>query len=115
MKIVIPGGTGQAGKILCRAFASTNDEVVVLSRNTRAECSCRCVKWDGESVGDWVFPKPSLECRIHARPAARLGYNDWCSVLTLDAGSRRVLYEDRDRIDSEEPACCAFATASTRV
>jgi uncharacterized protein YbjT (DUF2867 family) len=32
MKIVIPGGTGQVGRILCRAFASAGDEVVVLSR-----------------------------------------------------------------------------------
>ena len=32
MKIVIPGGTGQVGKILCRAFTSAGDEVVVLSR-----------------------------------------------------------------------------------
>ena len=32
MKILIPGGTGQVGRILCRAFASGDDEVVVLSR-----------------------------------------------------------------------------------
>ena len=32
MKIVIPGGTGQVGRILCRAFAPAGDEVVVLTR-----------------------------------------------------------------------------------
>src|SRR6476646_3957736 len=54
MKIVIPGGTGQVGRILCRAFASAGDEVVVLSRKPNPGCSCRCVQWDGESVGDWA-------------------------------------------------------------
>src|SRR5882762_3256079 len=54
MKIVIPGGTGQVGRILCRAFASAGDEVVVLSRKANPERSCRCVQWDGESVGDWA-------------------------------------------------------------
>jgi len=54
MKIVIPGGTGQVGRMLCRAFSSAGDEVVVLSRKTNAGCSCRCVEWDGESVGDWA-------------------------------------------------------------
>src|SRR5437763_14337573 len=29
MKMVIPGGTGQVGRILCRAFTSAGDEVVV--------------------------------------------------------------------------------------
>jgi hypothetical protein len=31
-EIVIPGGTGQVGRILCRAFSSAGDEVVALSR-----------------------------------------------------------------------------------
>jgi uncharacterized protein len=54
MKIVIPGGTGQVGRILCRAFASVGDDVVVLTRKANPGCSCRCVQWDGESVGDWA-------------------------------------------------------------
>jgi uncharacterized protein (TIGR01777 family) len=54
MKIVIPGGTGQVGKILCRAFVSTGHEVVILSRQARPDCSCRFVQWDGKSVEDWM-------------------------------------------------------------
>jgi uncharacterized protein YbjT (DUF2867 family) len=34
MKMVIPRGTGQVGRILCRAFAPAGEEVVVLSRKT---------------------------------------------------------------------------------
>jgi NAD dependent epimerase/dehydratase family enzyme len=54
MKIVIAGGTGQVGRILCRAFSAASDEVVVLSRKANPKCSCRCVQWDGESMGDWA-------------------------------------------------------------
>jgi uncharacterized protein len=54
MKVVIPGGTGQVGRILCRAFSSAGDEVVVLTRKATLGCSYRCVQWDGESVGDWA-------------------------------------------------------------
>lgn len=54
MKIVIPGGTGQIGGILCRSFASAGHDVVVLSRNPDANCECRCVQWDGKTVCSWT-------------------------------------------------------------
>lgn len=52
MKIVIPGGSGQVGTVLARAFVANGHEVVVLSR--RPEHSAwRTVAWDGETIGDW--------------------------------------------------------------
>lgn len=53
MKIVIPGGSGQVGTILARAFHNRGDEAVVLSRRP-ADVPWRQVRWDGESLGDWV-------------------------------------------------------------
>jgi uncharacterized protein (TIGR01777 family) len=53
MKIVIPGGSGQVGTVLARAFHKGGHEVVVLSR-TPAGASWRTVAWDGETLGDWV-------------------------------------------------------------
>ena len=50
MKIVVPGGSGQVGTLLSRAFAAEGHEVVVLSRDPRAGE----VRWDGETVGDWA-------------------------------------------------------------
>ncbi len=47
MKIVIPGGSGQIGKMLRRAFAE--HEVVVLSRRGQG-----ISYWDGETLGDWA-------------------------------------------------------------
>ena len=55
MKIVIPGGTGQVGGILRRAYVAQGHEVVVLSRQaTSLEPGVRHVLWDGRTVGDWA-------------------------------------------------------------
>ncbi|HUE40344.1 MAG TPA: TIGR01777 family oxidoreductase [Chthoniobacterales bacterium] len=54
MKIVIAGGTGQIGAILCRAFSAAGDEVIVLTRNAGAHSACRCVFWDGKTLCRWT-------------------------------------------------------------
>lgn len=55
MKIVIPGGTGQVGGILRRAFAEDGHEVVVLSRRPeQLEAGVRHAIWDGRSLGAWA-------------------------------------------------------------
>src|SRR5262245_45842343 len=48
MKIVIPGGTGQVGGILRRAFGARGDEVVVLGRRGTGDA-----EWDGRTPGPW--------------------------------------------------------------
>lgn len=53
MKIVIPGGTGQVGSILARAFHDSGHDISVLSRKP-ASAPWRVVQWDGETLGDWV-------------------------------------------------------------
>ncbi|PRY18042.1 epimerase [Kineococcus rhizosphaerae] len=55
MKIVIPGGTGQVGGVLRRAFLARGDEVVVLSRHPGPlEPGVRHVGWDGRTLGAWA-------------------------------------------------------------
>lgn len=53
MKIVIPGGTGQVGTLLARAFVADGHDVVVLSRKPR-KVPWRIVAWDGETITDWA-------------------------------------------------------------
>ena len=53
MKIVIAGGTGQVGTVLCRAFASSGDDVVLLSRNPNS-ASHHATRWDGRTLGAWT-------------------------------------------------------------
>jgi uncharacterized protein len=53
MKIVIPGGSGQVGTILARAFHDEGHDVAVLSRRPVAR-PWRVVAWDGVTVGPWL-------------------------------------------------------------
>ena len=53
MRIVIPGGTGQVGTILARAFHARGDEVIVLSRSSQS-APWRVVTWDAETLGVWT-------------------------------------------------------------
>jgi len=52
VKIVIPGGSGQVGTILARAFHAAGDEAIVLSRHPLAR-RWRVVPWDGVTPGPW--------------------------------------------------------------
>jgi uncharacterized protein (TIGR01777 family) len=52
MKVVIPGGSGQVGTILARAFHGEGHDVVVLSRRPDAR-PWRVVAWDGATQGHW--------------------------------------------------------------
>jgi uncharacterized protein (TIGR01777 family) len=54
MKIVIPGGSGQVGTILARAFHQSGHEVIVLSRKP-VSSPWRTVHWDAETLGGWAI------------------------------------------------------------
>ena len=53
MKIVIPGGSGQVGTLLARAFHEQRHDVVVLSRSP-TPAPWRTAHWDAETLGDWA-------------------------------------------------------------
>ncbi|MGO8673515.1 MAG: TIGR01777 family oxidoreductase [Capsulimonadaceae bacterium] len=53
MKIVMPGGTGNIGALLIKAFADEGHTVVVLSRSPSG-AACRIVVWDGMTLDDWM-------------------------------------------------------------
>jgi uncharacterized protein (TIGR01777 family) len=53
MKIVIPGGSGQVGTVLARAFHADGHEVVVFGRKKK-DTPWRFLEWDAKSFGDWI-------------------------------------------------------------
>ena len=76
MKIVLPGGSGQVGTVLARAFQRDGHEPVVLSRGRDADKPWRTVEWDAATLGDWVdelegadavinLAGRSVDCRYH--------------------------------------------------
>jgi uncharacterized protein len=86
MKIVIPGGSGQVGTVLARAFHKGGHEVVVLSRRPSTE-KWRTVAWDGETLGDWTAEFESADAIINlAGQSVNCRYSDH---------NRRVIKDSR--------------------
>ena len=52
MRIVIPGGSGQVGTVLARAFHGDGHHVIVLSRRPDVR-PWRVIAWDGATLGNW--------------------------------------------------------------
>lgn len=76
MKIIIPGGSGQVGTILARAFHQDGHEVIILSRKLY-QAPWRVIQWDAQTLGDWTtefedadviinLAGRSVNCRYHA-------------------------------------------------
>jgi len=76
MVIVIPGGSGQVGRILARHFHSGGHSVAVLTRKPQP-APWRTIHWDGTTPGPWIdlldaadvcinLAGRSVDCRYHA-------------------------------------------------
>lgn len=86
MRIVIPGGTGQVGTVLARAFHEQGDEVVVLSRSPQI-APWRVVKWNAETLGEWAAELEAADVVINlAGRSVNCRYN---------AGNRKLITESR--------------------
>jgi uncharacterized protein len=53
LRIVIPGGSGQVGRVLARHFQGRGDQVIVLTRSPHAQ-QWQTVHWDGQTPGLWT-------------------------------------------------------------
>jgi uncharacterized protein (TIGR01777 family) len=65
MKIVIPGGSGQVGNLLARAFHKDGHEVVELSRQPSATRPWRVAKWDARTLGAWAAELEAADAVIN--------------------------------------------------
>jgi uncharacterized protein len=86
MKVVIPGGSGQVGKILAGAFHRSGHEVVILSRRP-AKAAWRVVEWDGQALGDWTTEIEGADVVINLA-----GHSVNCRYT---AENRRLIKESR--------------------
>jgi uncharacterized protein len=53
LRIVIPGGSGQVGRVLARYFSQRGHQVVVLTRGPHT-AEWQTVHWDGQTPGIWT-------------------------------------------------------------
>jgi len=86
MKIVIPGGSGQVGTILARAFHRDGHDVVVLTRRV-TPARWRSVQWNPRQSGDWAAEIDGADVVINlAGRSVNCRYN---------AANRREILESR--------------------
>ncbi len=86
MTILIPGGSGQVGRILARHFHTAGHEVTVLSRHPE-ETPWRTVFWTGRDLEDWVHELEGASVVINLA-----GRSVNCRYT---AGNRRDILESR--------------------
>jgi uncharacterized protein len=101
MRIVIPGGSGQVGTVLARAFTASGHEVVVLSRRPTL-APWKIVAWDGRTAGPWVSELEGSDVVINLA-----GRSVNCRYT---AANRREILESR--IDSTRVVGDAIAQCS---
>jgi uncharacterized protein len=106
MKVVMPGGTGQAGNILAKAFHSAGHEVVILSRKT-VPAPWRVTPWDAEALGDWKKEIDGADVVINLA-----GKNVNCRYT---AENRRLIMESRVRSTRAIGEAIALAANPPRV
>jgi uncharacterized protein len=100
MKYVIPGGTGQIGSLLARAFVADGHDVVILGRHP-APTPGRFVSWDGVTLGDWAAEIDGADVVVNLA-----GRNVNCRY---SARRRREIFDSR--IDSTRVVGRAIAQA----
>jgi uncharacterized protein len=101
MKVIIPGGSGQVGTILARAFHQAGHEVVILSRMP-TKAVWRVMEWDARTLGDWTTVIEGADVVINLA-----GHNVNCRY---NAQNRRLIKESR--VESARVLGDAIARAS---
>lgn len=106
MKIVIPGGSGQVGTLLARAFVADGHDVIVLSRK-RHVAPCRVLIWDAETLGDWISAIDAADVVINLA-----GRNVNCRY---NAANRKAILDSRVKSTRIIGAAIAKAKSPPRV
>jgi uncharacterized protein len=95
MKIVIPGGTGQVGTVLARAFQKDGHDVVILSRKP-VDLPWRVVAWDAQSLDSWAKELNGADVVINlAGRSVNCRYNDENrrAIMNSRINSTRIIGE----------------------
>lgn len=96
MHIVIPGGSGQVGTLLARAFVRDGHRVTILSRTPSTAPDWQTVLWDGKSLGPWSSVVDGSDVVINlAGRTVNCRYNDENRAQMMDSrvDSTRVVGE----------------------
>lgn len=115
MKIIIPGGSGQIGQVLARAFLKDGHEVVILARGASGTKVGRVVEWDGRTAGRWTRELEGADVVINlAGYSVDCRYNEANRKRIMDSrvDSTRILGETIPRA-TNPPAVWLNASTAT--
>jgi uncharacterized protein (TIGR01777 family) len=114
MRVVIPGGTGQVGTILARAFHADAHEVVVLSRNPQ-KSPWEVVAWDARTLGNWKDRLSGADVVINlAGRSVNCRYNtgNRAEIMESRTASTRVIGEAIAHVTSPPKVWLQASTAT---
>ena len=114
LRIVLPGGSGQVGRMLARNFQECGHHVTVLTRGPYT-APWQTVHWDGEQPGPWVetlegadvcinLAGRSVNCRYHPE-------NRW-KIYASRIGTTRLLNRVIARLDQPPRVWLNASTAT---
>jgi uncharacterized protein (TIGR01777 family) len=93
LRIVIPGGSGQVGRILTRHFHERGDLVTVLARHP-VPSPWNTLAWDGETLGPWITALDSADLVINLAGRSvdcRYTPRNRCDILESRVRSTRII------------------------
>lgn len=114
MKIVIPGGSGQVGTILARAFQADGHQVTILSRKVYS-APWRVVAWDAVTLGDWTREIENADVVINlAGRIVNCRYNEKNRREIIDSrvDSTRIVGEAIKQASNPPPLWLQMSTAT---
>jgi uncharacterized protein (TIGR01777 family) len=102
-KIILAGGSGFLGRVLCGHFQQSGHEIVVLTRTPKASTNgVREIRWNARAIGDWIRELEGAAAVINL-----VGRSVNCRYTERN---RRVILESRidaTRVIGEAIAKCA--------
>jgi uncharacterized protein len=130
LQIVIPGGTGQLGRILAAHFSNRGDRVTILTRRPDRSMTAdgprapgepgttgRTLLWDGETIGDWAeslegaavlinLAGRSVNCRYNAKNKSEILQSRLRSTGVLGQAIRRLVHPPKLWINASTATIC---------
>lgn len=116
MKVVIPGGSGQVGRVLTRDFIARGADVTILGRgHADLDPRARFVPWDARTLGPWMDTLDGADVVINLvgkNVNCRYTKKNVAEMMSSRVDSTRVLGEAIERVEQPPRIWLQMSTAT---